>query len=187
MTEFVWWLADSSMMAKEPARHQPTGDHNESWLMHLVSCRKLSWSWDTRPRHRGQHQDVDQDRENTPVSVSNSTITFKALGSGLLHILQVFSTTTALLEPRIPPPLDYLQFHAIIFHSAHVLFAFLPPPLGTRCDTSSSLWYLWGTSEYSAETETHSHRMSPIVHHLLVFRTTSKHTISALLSPPSDA
>jgi len=81
----------------------------------------------------------------------------------MLHILQVFSTTTALLKPCIPPLLNYLQFHAIIFHSAHVLFAFLLPPPGTRC-----------------------HRLSVIVHHLLVFGTTSKHTISVLPSPPSD-
>jgi len=82
--------------------------------------------------------------------------------SSRLHILQVFSTTTALLEPCVPPPLNYLQFCAI-FHSAHVLFAFLLPPLGTR-----------------------SHRMSVIVHHLIVFGTTSKHTISVLPSPLSD-
>jgi len=56
-----------------------------------------------------------------------------------------------------PPPLNYLQFCAIIFHLAHVLFAFLLPRPGTR-----------------------SQRMSVIVHHLLVFGTTSKHTISVL-------
>jgi len=52
-----------------------------------------------------------------------------ALSAGLsmvvLHILQVFSTTTTLLEPYVPPPLNYLQFPAIIFHLTHVLFAFL--------------------------------------------------------------
>jgi len=67
------------------------------------------------------------------------------------HILQVFSTTTDLLKPCIPPPLNYLQFCAIISHSAHMLFARLLPRHGTR-----------------------SHRMSANVHLLLVFRTTSK-------------
>jgi len=46
---------------------------------------------------------------------------------------------------------NYLQFRAIIFHSAHVLFAFLLPPPGTR-----------------------SHRMSVNVHLLRAFETTSK-------------
>jgi len=44
-----------------------------------------------------------------------------------------------------------------------VLFTFLLPPPGTR-----------------------SHRLSVIVHHLLVSGTTSKHTISVLPFPPSD-
>ena len=81
----------------------------------------------------------------------------------LPHLLQVLSTSSALLEPCVPPPLNYLQFCAIIFHSAHVLFTFLLPPPGTRF-----------------------HRMSVNVHLLLVFGATSKHTISVLPSPPSD-
>ena len=63
----------------------------------------------------------------------------------------------------VPPPLNYLQFRAIIFDSAHVLIAFLLPRPGT-----------------------HSHRMSVNDHLLLVFETISKHTVSVLPSPPSD-
>jgi len=58
---------------------------------------------------------------------------------------------------------NYLQFRAIIFHSARVLFAFLLPPPGTRF-----------------------RRMSVIPHILLLFGTTSKRTISVLASPPTD-
>ena len=54
-----------------------------------------------------------------------------------------------------------IKFCAIIFHSAHVLVVFLLRPPGTRF-----------------------HRMSVIVHHFLVFGTTSKHTISVLPSLP---
>ena len=47
-----------------------------------------------------------------------------------------------------------LKFRAIIFHSAYMLFALLLPPPETRC-----------------------HRMSVVVHHLIVFGTTLKHII----------
>ena len=59
----------------------------------------------------------------------------------------------------IPSIINYLQFHAIIFHSAHVLLAFLLSPPGTRF-----------------------HRMSVNVHLLLVYGTSSKPYFSSAFS-----
>ena len=58
--------------------------------------------------------------------------------------------------------------------------------LRSRSFLEGSRWLGKVMSNSVAGSEVLSYRMSVIVHHMLVFRITSKHTISVLSSPPSD-